>query len=194
MKSSNVLLVMGGPNGSGKSTVTSKFPPIGYYINADAIQRELNCTPLIAAQIAEKTREHMLSEHNDFTFESVLSTERNYNLMKRSRDEGYRVICVYVLTADVEINISRVKFRADNGGHDVTEDKIRARYERAMKLFPILFDVCDELYVYDNSPDRTKGEPSMILKFQYGKTEMYPNAIWSLKMIEDLCEGTYRKA
>ena len=194
MKTSNILLLVGGPNGSGKSTVTSIYPAVGYYINADEIQRHLGCTPLQAAQIAEDTREYMLAEHNDFTFESVLSTERNYNLMRRARDEGYKVICVYVLTADVEINISRVKSRVKNGGHDVPEDKIRARYQRAMRLFPVLFDVCDELYVYDNSFDRAQGEPSMIVKFQYGKLEIIPNSFWSSSMLENLCNGTYGKS
>lgn len=79
---SPILMVMAGPNGSGKSTITSTYSPIGDYVNADEIQKHLGCTTLEAAKIAEATREYLLQEKKDFTFESVLSTPRNYELMK----------------------------------------------------------------------------------------------------------------
>ena len=186
-----ILMVMAGPNGSGKSTITEEYPVIGEYVNADDIQRYLKCTPLKAAQIAEATREYFLSQKANFTFETVLSTERNILLMERAKACGYTVICIYVLTNNPAINVSRVKSRARNGGHDVPSEKVIERYHRAMSLFPRLFTVCDELYVYDNSLERDKGEPSMILKWQYGKLEATPNSIWTTQNLEALCNGTY---
>lgn len=188
-----ILMVMAGPNGSGKSTISREYPIIGDYVNADEIQRHLKCSPLEAAQIAEATREFLLSEKKNFTFESVLSTERNFLLMERAKESGYKVICVYVLTAHPDINVSRVKSRVKKGGHDVPTEKIIKRYYRAMTLFPRLFAVCDECYVYDNSPERDQGEPSMIIKWQYGKLEVFPNSVWSISNLESLCEGTYLK-
>lgn len=188
-----ILMVMAGPNGSGKSTITNEYQPVGEYVNADDIQRYLNCTPLEAAKIAEATREFFLSQKVDFTFETVLSTEKNYLLMEKAKESGYTVICIYVLTVDPSINVSRVKSRVLNGGHDVPTEKIVNRYYRAMSLFPKIFSVCDECYVYDNSLERGQGDPTMILKWQYGKLELMPNSLWSIKKLESLCEGTYLK-
>lgn len=188
-----ILMLIAGPNGSGKSTVTSELNIIGDYVNADEIESYLGCTSFEAAQIAEATREYMLSMKKSFTFESVLSTPRNYNLMERAKKMGYKVIVIYILTKDVEINIFRVESRVKKGGHDVPSEKVRERYYRAMKLFPNLFNVCDECYVYDNSLDRTQGKPEMIIKWQYGNLELIPNSIWSLEMLFKLYSGNYCK-
>lgn len=47
------------------------------YINADDIKRTNYCSDLEAAQFAEKMRERALVDKKSFTFETVLSTERN---------------------------------------------------------------------------------------------------------------------
>lgn len=83
------------------------------------------------------------------------------------------------------------KNRVDKGGHDVPSEKIRARYSRAMKLFPKLFEVCDECYVYDNSRERDEGEPEMVISFRYGELKLMPNVIWTRMMLEKLCQGIY---
>lgn len=57
--------------------------------------------------------------HEDFIFETVLSTDRNLNLLKKAKKQGYFIRCIYVLTKDPEINIIRVRSRTDDGGHDV---------------------------------------------------------------------------
>lgn len=193
VKTSPILMVMGGPNGSGKSTITAEYPVIGEYVNADDIKRHLKCSSLEAAQIATATREYFLSQKTDFTFESVLSTERNYLLMEKAKESGYTIICIYVLTINPEINVSRVKARAKSGGHDVPTKKVIERYHRAMSLFPKLFSICDELYVYDNSLERTEGEPSMIVKWQYNNLTVIPNSVWTKNDLKALCAGTYLK-
>ena len=185
------LMVMAGPNGSGKSTITSQISVIGYYINADDIKKEKVCSDLEAAQLATATREYMVDNGLDFTFESVLSTPRNYELMERAKKNNYKIICIYVLTTNPEINVKRVASRVKKGGHSVKPEKIHERYYRAMKLFPRLLDLCDELYVYDNSYERDVGEPEMILSLQYGEIKFKPNAMWSMDNIEKLCNGTY---
>lgn len=186
-----VLLVMAGPNGSGKSTITSKLDVIGDYVNADDIKRHLNCDDLTAAKIAESTREFLLKEGKDFTFETVLSTPRNLNLMERAKNNGYTVVCIYVLTCNPQINVERVLSRVRNGGHDVPSEKVVTRYKRAMALIPRLFNICDELYVYDNSIDRSNGSVEPILRYKYGTMEILPNDIWSMDMLIKLMNGTF---
>ena len=146
-----VVLAFAGPNGSGKTTVTRKLPAVGTYINADDIKKEYGLTDLEAAQQAESLRNALLDKNADFSFETVLSTERNLLLLEKAKERSYEVQCVYVLTCDENINVARVRSRYSAGGHDVPEDKIRARYNRALALLPRLIEVCDKILVYDNS-------------------------------------------
>ena len=186
-----ILMVMAGPNGSGKSTVTSGLDVIGEYVNADEIKRYLGCDDLTAAKNAEATRESLLSDCADFTFETVLSTPRNLDLMRRAKNSGYHVRCIYVITYDSEINVRRVADRVRKGGHSVPKEKVVERYKRAMTLIPELFDIVDELYMYDNSPERGVGEPSLIVSFTNGETKLFPNDIWSLTMLKKLISGKH---
>ena len=72
-----MVVVFAGPNGSGKSTVTNLVDKNGEYINADEIKFATKCTDLEAANIAQNLREQCITDHKDFTFETVLSTPRN---------------------------------------------------------------------------------------------------------------------
>lgn len=56
---------------------------VGVYINADDIKRSILCSDLEAAQKAEELREFMLEKGEDFTFETVLSTDKNLKLLKK---------------------------------------------------------------------------------------------------------------
>ena len=185
------LIVFAGPNGSGKSTVLSKFPLVGVYINADEIQKYLGCTPLEAAQNAERTRELCLQNGKDFTFETVLSTPRNLHLMQRAKENGYMVKCIYFLTCDPKINIARVAARVKHGGHDVPEEKIVLRYVRALSLIPDVASACDEFYIFDNSYERGCGEPALIAFSCGGKVELMPNDMWTQEKLEALLQGNY---
>ena len=102
------IMVFAGPNGSGKSSVTRLAKLVGVYVNADDIRASLGCSALEAAQIATSKREELVSKRADFTFETVLSTTRNIDLLKTAKEQGYFVRCIYILTTDCEINVSRV--------------------------------------------------------------------------------------
>ncbi len=148
------IVVFAGPNGSGKSTITELLRPVDVaYINADEIQRVLGCENIEAAQRAEKRREEFLSARLGFCFETVLSTNRNLNLLQRAKEAGFFIRCYYVLTADPQINVARVASRVSAGGHDVPADKIVSRYDKALSLVHELIPVCDVCHIYDNSAD-----------------------------------------
>lgn len=148
------IVIFAGPNGSGKSTFTALLKPSMDYINADEIKKILNCSDYEAAKLAEKQREEHLQDMKDFCFETVLSTDRNLNLLKRAREKGYFIRCYYILTADPMINVFRVRARVEAGGHDVPEDKIISRFDKALALVHEVVSVCDICHIYDNSEDR----------------------------------------
>lgn len=59
------IVVFAGPNGSGKSTFTELLKPLMDYINADEIKKNLKCSDLEAAQIAERQRETHVAEKEE---------------------------------------------------------------------------------------------------------------------------------
>jgi len=179
--SNPLVLVFAGPNGSGKSTITRLLPSNGVYINADELQKEYALTDLEAAQKAEALRNRLVEKKADFTFETVLSTERNLLLLRKAKENGFEIQCVYVLTCNADINVARVKGRVREGGHNVPEDKIRSRYRKALKLLPQVIDVCDKILIYDNSV-----APLLIFKRDANGEEYYPTETWPLKKLKNL--------
>lgn len=177
------VIVFAGPNGSGKSTITQMAKIGGKYINADDIKRTTLCSDLEAAIKAEELRENMIENKKDFTFETVLSTDRNLLLLQKAKEQGYFVRGIYVLTANVDINVARVQAREALGGHGVPEDKIRSRYDRALILLPRLVEICDILHIYDNTK-----EPFRIFKKRKDKYYHWSNQYWSNADIEKLSE------
>ena len=176
------VIVFAGPNGSGKSTITRMARTVGEYINADDIKRTTLCSDMEAAIKAEELRESMIEKKRDFTFETVLSTERNLLLLKKAKKQGYFVRGIYVLTADAEINIARIKARVALGGHGVPDEKVKSRYKKALELIPQLVEVCDILHIYDNSC-----EPFRIFKKRKDVYFRWENEFWSNGDIEKLC-------
>ena len=120
----------------------------------------------------------------EFCFETVMSTERNLNLLRRAKEKGYFIRCYYILTADPMINVFRVKSRVEAGGHDVPEDKIISRYDKALELVKAVVEISDICHIYDNSEE----QPFRIFKKR--KEEYYFDECedWLQEDIEALTE------
>lgn len=175
------VIVFAGPNGSGKSTITRMAKIGGEYINADDIKRTTLCTDLEAAIKAEELRERMIVDRKDFTFETVLSTDRNLLLLQRAKEKGYFIRGIYVLTCNADINVARVNAREALGGHGVPEEKIRSRYDKALALIPKFVEICDILHIYDNTQ-----EPFRIFKKRKDVYYRWNNQYWSNDDIKKL--------
>jgi predicted ABC-type ATPase len=176
-----VVLVFAGPNGSGKSTLAGLIPHYGVYINADVLKREYSLTDIEAAKAAEALRNRLVEKKMDFTFETVLSTERNLLLLKKAKEYGFEVQCIYIITCNADINVARVRGRVLDGGHDVPEDKIRSRYDKALELIPKLINVCDKMLIYDNSV-----MPVLVFRSDRDGSEYFPTRIWPIEKLKVL--------
>lgn len=176
------IIVFAGPNGSGKSTIKSMTKIIlKPYINADDIKISSGLSDLAAAIEAEKLREDCLAKNCSFTFETVLSTDRNIKLLERAKAKGYFIRCYYVLTIDPEVNVLRVKARVASGGHSVEKETICKRYEKALALIPRLLKCCDICHIYDNTL-----EPYRIYKKRKEQYFTWPSMLWSKEQIMKL--------
>ena len=176
-----LVLVFAGPNGSGKSTVTEFMPKHGVYVNADNLKIEYTLSDLEAAQKAEALRNKLVEQKTDFTFETVLSTERNLLLLRKAKENGYEIQCIYVLTCNSDINVARVRGRVRDGGHDVPEDKIRSRYTKALNLLHQLIDICDTIFIYDNSIT-----PVLLFKKDKYGYEYFISELWPIKKLKEI--------
>ncbi len=153
------LVLLAGPNGAGKTTLyqTRVAPSFaGPFINADIIQRdELRDRSMQAsyeaARIAAERRAEMLERGQSFAAETVFSHPSKLAVIEEARARDYMVIVMHVGVEGPDLSIARVKGRAEEGGHDVPEDKIRARYQRGQPLIRAAVLRADRGMVFDNS-------------------------------------------
>lgn len=91
------------------------------------------------------------------------------------------------MTADPIINVARVKLCTLTGGHDVPEEKIISRYDKALMLIPKLLEVCDICSIYDN----TSSSPYRIFKKRKEMCYYDSNSLfWNLQDIQVLTNIT----
>lgn len=169
------LVLLAGPNGAGKSTLyeTRVAPAFaGLFINADIIQRdELQDLSMEAsyqaARIAEARREELLEAGRSFATETVFSHPSKLEVIDAAWAQGYLVVVMHVGVDSPDLSVERVRFRTREGGHDVPEEKIRARYERGRPLIREAVLRADRGMVFDNS--RLNTAPRQLLVFARGR-------------------------
>ena len=104
-----------------------------------------------ASVLADFIRHKLLALKVAFTFETVMSSPDKVAFLQKAQQAGYRTYLYFVATEDADINVSRVKYRVQVGGHPVAEDKIRSRYVRSLELLPQAVVHADRAYIFDNS-------------------------------------------
>jgi predicted ABC-type ATPase len=104
-----------------------------------------------AAFLAEFLRMNMLNIVEEFTIETVMSDPNKLDYIRWTKKMGYRIYLYFVATKNVKINIDRVAFRVENGGHDVPEEKIRKRYLGSLENLFDAVQLSDRAYFFDNS-------------------------------------------
>ncbi|MFI0347214.1 MAG: zeta toxin family protein [Chthoniobacterales bacterium] len=159
------LVVIAGPNGSGKTAITKIIHENCSWINGlievnpdNIAQQEFGgwndlASIKKAARRADEIREQCLVDRQSLLFETVLSIPEKVDYIRRAKMAGYFVRLIYVATENPEINMLRVSWRVNQGGHTVPIDKIRSRYERSLKMVIEVAHIVDRAYFVDNSKD-----------------------------------------
>lgn len=156
-----VLHLLAGPNGAGKTTlVRDVIGPVTFlpFVNADELAAlhwpgsELEHGH-DASQLARQAREQFLARRWSFIAETVFSHPSKLELVREARSSGFRVT-LHVVMIPEELAVARVRERVRNSGHDVPEQKVRARFQRLWPLVAEAITIADESYMYDNASGR----------------------------------------
>ena len=80
-----------------------------------------------------------------------MSDYSKIELIKTAKEKGFKVYLYYVTTDDVIINLQRVKSRVLDGGHSVSEVKIKERYIRSLGYLYEAVKNSDRAYLVDST-------------------------------------------
>ncbi|MCL6261638.1 hypothetical protein M3O96_21250, partial [Aquiflexum sp. TKW24L] len=126
-------------------------------INKVSEDKDDNAIERIAQILADYLRKKLLALGKKFSFETVFPHKGKVDIIRKAKDEGYKVYLYFVSTEHPDINVFRVKkVRVPHDGHDVPEDKIISRYYRSMDLLYEAAQHCYQCYFFDNSTEGKK--------------------------------------
>jgi predicted ABC-type ATPase len=185
------LFIISGCNGAGKTTASFTVLPellnVKEFVNADEIARGLSPfqpdkVAIEAGKIMLNRLNDLLSQRQDFAFETTLSSKSFVRFIELAKQAGYSVNLIYYWLDSVNLAIERVKMRVSEGGHDIPEDIIVRRYRAGLKnLINLYKDKVDYWLLIDNS----KTEPEIVAEGQGTKEyQIWNEQKWA--MIQNL--------
>ena len=149
-----IVVALAGPNGAGKTTFYhAHLQPAGLrLVNADVIARELNIDAYAAARVASSIREELVRQRESFVFETVFSDPVGAKLsfLKSAAQAGYATVLCFVGISGPEVSEERVAMRVSQSGHDVSAEKLVARYPRTMANLRTALRELPCVWVFDN--------------------------------------------
>jgi predicted ABC-type ATPase len=108
--------------------------------------------PYDAAELAASIRRELVSQRESFIFETVLSDPVGEKVDQLASYEalGYTVVLIFIRIESPDESIKRVAMRACQGGHDVPDAKLRARFARTQANLQRAIQRLPHVIVYSN--------------------------------------------
>lgn len=164
LRTGPVLIFLAGSNGSGKTTFFEEYlENLGLpYVNADRIARLLRDADPNASSAeidrrafteAETLRAALVEAGVSFCTETVFSDPARAKLsfVEGARARGFAVILIFIGLASPALSVARVKQRVQQGGHDIPDEKLHARFPRTLANLAAAVAIVDEAFLFDNS-------------------------------------------
>jgi predicted ABC-type ATPase len=150
-----IVVAIAGPNGAGKTTFfRSHLAGAGMrFVNADVLAGEFAVEPYKAARLADALRRALLASGESFVFETVFSDPVGDKLsfLEEAARSGFIVLLCYIGLAGPDQSAQRVAMRVSQGGHDVPDDKLLARFPRTLDNLQMAIRRLPRVLIYDNS-------------------------------------------
>ncbi len=155
------LYIIGGCNGAGKTTASFNILPdllnCKEFVNADEIARGLSPfqpekVSIEAGRLMLARIEELLKSHEDFSFETTLSSRSFVSTFITAREKGFYITLIFFWLESIQLAKDRVKKRVTEGGHNIEAEVIERRYTSGIRnLFKLYANKVDSLLIYDNS-------------------------------------------
>lgn len=182
----STIYIIAGCNGAGKSTAANVTLPqyldCREFVNADSIAAGLSpfqpeTVSFQAGRIMLHRIKELIKEKETFAFETTLTTRSYMNLLIDAKKHEYKIVLFYYWLNSVELALARIADRVKKGGHNIPKEVVIRRYERSLNnLVNLFMPICNEWYIFDNSPGRM--ELAAEGNFKDIKT-IYSNITWS---------------
>jgi predicted ABC-type ATPase len=180
-----ILVAVAGPNGAGKTTFYhSHLKPAGLrFLNADEVARDLAIDAYEAARVVTGLRQELVKQGVSFVFETVFSDPAGDKLafLKAAAQSGYTVVLCFIGLASATTSDERVALRVTQGGHDVPQEKLMARFPRTLANLKAAIRELPHVLVFDNED----------LNFPFRKIALlkHGRAVWREKSLPAWLDG-----
>jgi predicted ABC-type ATPase len=178
------IWVLAGTNGAGKSSIAGAFlrESGGDYFNPDEVARELRQRDASLSETDANARawrlglrqlEQAIFAGQDYFFETTLGGKSITARLAQALSAGREVRIWYAGLKTPELHIARVAARVTAGGHAISEQDIRRRFDQSRRNLVTLLPRLTELKLYDNSveadPKQKKAPaPKLVLHWSHG--------------------------
>jgi len=150
-----IVVALAGSNGAGKSTFFhAHLADTGLrFVNADDLAIEMGMGAYEAAELAASLRAGLVGQRESFVFETVLSDPvgaKVSELVETSRN-GIHVVIIFIRVDSPETSKQRVAMRVMQGGHDVPDEKLEARFQRTLANLERAIKALPAVVIFDNT-------------------------------------------
>lgn len=150
-----IVIAIAGSNGAGKSTFFhAHLAECGLrFVNTDDLAANLVLGAYEAADLAAAIRTELIAQRESFVFETVLSDPHGAKVaeLEEAARQGIHVVLVFIRIDSADTSKQRVSMRVMQGGHDVPDHKLEARFERTLANLERAARALPAVIVFNNS-------------------------------------------